>query len=70
MKKVSRELRDLVFLVPLEGLEPVSLPFGGAGERQEPSVLLGFLAPRDHCDQAVLFQLKSKRSQKMDPAQW
>lgn len=54
-------------LVPLEGLEPDMRPFGSAGEGQEPSVLLGFLTLRDHCDQAALFQLQSKCSQKLDP---
>ena len=47
-----------------EGLEPDIHPFDGAGVGQEPSVLLGFLTQRDHCDQAVLFQLQSKCSQK------
>lgn len=48
----------------MEELKPDICAFGSAGEGREPSVLLGFSTLRDHCDQAVLFQLQSKRSQK------
>ena len=61
----ARDTRGEV--VPLEGLEPDMHPFGGAGEGQEPSVLLGFLALRDHCDHTALFQVQSKCSQKWLP---
>ena len=45
--------------------EPDIRPFDGAAEGREPRILLGLLTLRDHCDQAVLFQVQSKCSQKL-----
>lgn len=53
---------ETLFIRAPGGLEPNIRPFGGAGEGQKPSVLLGFLTLWDHCDLVVLLPLKSKCS--------